>query len=219
MTRAELVAASSESALTAGSVDQQDAWYTAAKAAVERFCGQTFDQFVGQRILDGGDDKRLPLDRRLAELTGLELNAPGFFTSLAVTDVALTEDHDCLYVLPDATTGGSWATKVLREGQPAVFPLGSGTVAITGVWGWTDAEMPADLTNPVNVAILREMEDSAMAKAHGLSDTIRGAARLGLTTVVDGSLTATINRAPIVLSPESQQLLDGLVWNPPGFGA
>lgn len=219
MAYADLVDASSVDALTAASAAEQEAWCTAARSAVEQFCGQTFTEDDRTRTLDGNDERRLPLEVRLATITGLALTAPETWSSLALTDVAITDDHDALYVIPDAASGGTWATKIMRAGRPAIFPAGAGTVEVTGIWGWLDADMPASLAAPPNVAILREMEDMAMAKVHGLSDSVRGAARLGLSQVIDGRVSATINRSPIVLSPESQQALGGLVWDPPGFGA
>lgn len=219
MTPAQLVAASTVDALTSATADEHQRWWTAAKRAIERFCGQTFEEVPATRVLDGNDGKRLPLDKRLATLVELSVSAPGFPTSLAVTDVALTEDHDALYVLPDALTGGTWATRALREGRPAVFPAGFGTVSIGGTWGWLDTELPPDLTNPVNVAMLAEMEDQALVKTHGLAESIRAAARMGLRNTADGRVNAELEVPDIVLSVESQSALDDLIWHPVGFGA
>src|SRR6476469_3592940 len=92
----DLVDASSVEALTSASPDDQLAWYTQAKGAVERFCNQVFAEDERERIVDGSDERRLPLDVRLATLSDLTINSPGFATSLAVTDVAINEDHDAL---------------------------------------------------------------------------------------------------------------------------
>lgn len=219
MTRADLVAASSVAALTGASAPDQDRWRTAAIAAVERFCQQSFVASVETRVIDGSDNKRLALDKRLAILTGLTINAPAFGSSLAITDVALTPNHDALYVTPDAATGGTWATRVMREGRRPEFPAGFGTVEITGTWGWTDAEMPADLTSPVNAAILHEVEDQALAKQHGLAESIRANARLGLRNVSDGRVSALMSFPDIVLSIEAQNLLADYIWEPVGFSA
>lgn len=219
MTRADLVAASSIAALTGADPDDQDAWRTAAIAAVERYCRQSFIAEVATRELDGNGGRRLPLDRRLAEFTDLSVGSDVLPTSLDFSDVALTDKRDALYVKPDASFGGTWATRVAREGQPPVFPDGFGTVEVTGTWGWTDAESPATLANPVNVAVLREMEDQALAKNHGLAETIRANARLGLRNVSDGKVTATMEFPDIVLGVEQQSLLEDLIWEPVGFGA
>lgn len=219
MDRADLVAASSVAALTDAATADQDAWRTAAIAAVETYCRQSFVEEDATIALDGNGGKRLPLSRRLAVLSDLSVNADSFPTSLALADVALTDRHDALFIKPDATSGGTWATRVMREGRPAVFPDGFGTVEVTGTWGWLDTESPAAITNPVNVAILREMEDQALAKNHGLAETIRANARLGLRNVSDGRVNATMELPDIVLSVESQGLLEDLIWEPVGFEA
>lgn len=217
MPAAQLVAASDVAELGAASPEQQATWWAMAKRAIEGFCGQRFDADVGTRNIDGNDQRRLPLDKRLATLTGIAISAPGFPTSLDLTDVALDDDHDAIHVIPDALTGGTWATRVLREGRRAVFPAGAGTVAVTGTWGWLDAELPPDDPDtPVNIAMRLEMEDLALAKSHGLAQTIRANTRLGLTGTADGRINADIKVPDIVLGVESQSLLEDYIWHPPG---
>lgn len=222
MSPAALAAASEVTELSGATVDEIQGWWTAAKAAVEAFCQQRFDYTDETRILDGNSQRRLPLDKRLATLTGIAINAPGAVSSLDLTDVALEQGddpkdgHDAIIVRPDASTGGTWATRVLREGVPPIFPAGVGTVEVTGRWGWEDAEMPPDLTAPVSVAMLREMEDLALAKTHGLASSIRAATRLGLRSTADGRINAEIAVPDIVLSVEGQSLLEDYIWHPPG---
>ena len=213
-TRADLVAASDEAALTGANATAQDGWYAASKRAVESYCGQRFDFWDEARIVDGNGGQRLPLDVRLAELGTLTLYAPGG-GALDASDVVLTPDHDALVVKAENIGGGNWVERTLRDGLPA-FPTGFGTVTIDGTWGWLDTELdPSDVTTPIGVAMRLDMEDQALAKEHGLAATVRAQARMGVSTTSEGSLTAVQTSPEITLSPEVQTILEPLIWQPP----
>lgn len=215
----QLVAVSEVEPLQQASPEQQDAWFMLAKRAVESFCGQSFEAEDATRVLPGTGDRRLPLDRRLAAITGLSIVGFELESSLDLSDVALTDSHDALYVTPDAASGGTWATKVLREGRPPVFPAGEGTVSITGTWGWLASEMADNETSPVAIAMRLDMEDAALARKHGLADTVRAQSKLGLVNVNEGGVNATLSSSSLLLSADAQTLLADYVWQPVGVGA
>lgn len=211
-TAADLVAASDCVELQELDADVQDQLRLLAITAVESFCGQKFVQDVRARTLDGDGSRKLPLEVRLAAITALDVGAG---SSLDLSDVAITDDRDALYVISDAGAGGTWASKVLREGRPPVFPVGTGTVKITGTWGWLDAEMPATATTPVGIAVRLDMEDMAKARRHGLASQIRAQSRLGVGGIGQGPLSVQQRDMPDVSLPlEAQEALADLIWQP-----
>lgn len=207
-TRATLVAASSLSALTGAAATAQDAWYASAKRAVEAFTNQRFDKETLTRKLDGNGGTLIGLDRRLAEIDTLAT-----VNGIDASQVELNERHDALYISSQALLGGTWLERAMREG-PLIFPGGTGTVEITGDWGWSDAELPATADTPIAIAMRLDMEDQALAADHGLAQTVRAQARLGLRDVQEGSLSATITPPDVLLSVEAQFLLEDYIWQP-----
>jgi hypothetical protein len=208
---ATLIAVSNESALIEADTDKQQAFYAAAKRAIEGYCGQRFDRWDAVRVLPGNGSRELPLPVRLAEIDSLEVAGGG--SSLAVTDVALSSDKDVLYVKPTADSG-TWVTRVMRESRPPIFPMGHGAVTITGTWGWLDAEMPDDPTTPVGIAMRLDMEDQAVAAKHGLAETVRANQRLGLSSLAEGRVQVTQRPADITLPIDAQLVLQDYIWNP-----
>lgn len=214
-----LVAASSVEELLQLTDDEQEKLRRTSIRAVEAFCGQRFDARVATRVLDGDGSGKLALDERLAAITGLALPTNAA-SSLDLSDVALSDKRDVLYVTADAGSGGTWATRVLRQGLSPVFPTGSGTVSITGTWGWLDSEMPATVDTPVGIALLLDMEDQAKAHRYGLATQVRAQTRLGVRSVSQGPLSfSQQNSSDVSLPLEAQEALADLIWQPVHAGA
>lgn len=207
---ADLKDASEVDALKALSDPDLDDVYAVAVRSVEEFCGQKFIQTVETRLLDGAGGRTVALPERLASLTSLSVSG----SSLAATDVALNERHSELAVLAGAG-GGNWVEQTLREDQLPRFTAGVGTISIDGVWGWSDAELPAnDLTNNIARAIRMDMEDQALLRSGPLAETARTMARSRSNLLIEGPLRVSIDQTIIPLSPEVQTLLSDYVWQP-----
>lgn len=214
--RADLVTASEVAELTGASNEKQDGWYAVAKRAVESFCGQRFDSEDTTLVEDGDGSRLLPLRRRLAVLTAIS----GEASSIGVGDVEIVSpDHNALRIKASAAGGGNWVERLMRDGVGVSFPLGRGTVSITGTWGWTDAELPADVDTAIGIALRLDMEDQALADDHGLASTVRAQARLGIREISQGPLSADIEPVDIPLSPEVQAVLEPYIWEPVGGAA
>lgn len=184
--------------------------YQLAIKSVERFCGQKFIAEAGVRTFDGGGGRTLALPQRLATLTTLTVSG----SSLLASDVALNERHSELAVLSTAT-GGNWVEQVLREDQRPLFTAGVGTITIDGIWGWSDAELPAnDLSTPIAQAVRMDMEDQALLRSGPLAETTRTMAKARTDLVIEGPLRLSMKESIVPLSSEVQTLLDDFVWQP-----
>lgn len=200
-TTAELVAASSVSELTSLDATQQDSLRVASIAAVEEFCGQSFEAEVKTLTLDGQGSNALYLPERLAVLNDLALR--GY--SLGADSFVLSSRRDRISL---SLTGGlGYYEQAMAEVSREKFPVGIGTVSITGTWGWLDAEFPA----VVAVALRYDMEDTARADANGLAPTIYAFRKLGLRTISQGNLNADM-QGSTGLTPRVTDILAPYVW-------
>lgn len=214
----ELVAASSLSELTSLEAPQQDALRTEAIGAIERHCRQAFLQEGTEedpvtKVIDGNGGEVLYLPARLAELTEFGVSTG----ALTASDVALSEKRDRLHLAPESA-GSTWATRVIAEARDldrAVFPAGPGTVEITGVWGWPEADYPAAVTT----ALRFHMEDRALTEAHKFADTVRSAKALGVDSIQQGNLSLGLGGQEKAVSTRVRRELADLRWPTAGTGA
>lgn len=202
-TTPELVGASQVAELTSLSPEQQDALRDAAIIAIESYCGQSFTEFDGAEIVLGSGARRLDLPRRLERLDALSVQDG----RLDATSVRLSEKGDYLWV--PLNIGVGYYTQTLLELQGwdwrhRKFKYEE-DVTITGLWGWADP--PANVVT----ALRYDMEDTALADASGLSSTVHAARKLGLSSISQGNLTASLANAP-GLSSRVEQLLHPYVW-------
>jgi hypothetical protein len=203
----ELVADSTVEALTSLDAAAQESLFLASKAAVEEFCGQTFDyQPATTYTLDGAGGTTVYLPRRLEALTDLVVDG----SSLSAEDVIIgLPDQDKLSVRSDIGAIGNYYTKTLRQilsdTEPTLFTYGVESVTITGDWGW------ATFPPPVGIAIRKDMEDQALADSSALNESIRAYRKLGLRDISQGNLRAAVGGAP-GLSDEVVRLLMPYVW-------
>lgn len=211
-TRQDLVNASDNAALNALTVAQQDAKRAAAIAAVEAFAGQSFEQEGTElapvtKIASGGGGRILQLPKHLEVLTGIAVAG----SSMDLTSLSISEDGSQLHVVPDAVPG-TWLTRRLGDDSPPVFPEGLDRVTITGVWGWEV------LPPPIFTALLWDMEDSADADSSKMAGTLRSWGRLGLSSISQGPLSATLDRPAAAISDRAANLIEqsDLVWEPVG---
>lgn len=204
---ADVVAGSDVPALTNLPSEEQQELYNSSIVAVEEFCNQTFDYFPAiDKVLDGTGTDVLYLPQRLETVSELLVEGSG----LEIGDVALSEEHDRLYVRAAATTP-SYYTQAIRDiegNPPLVFVFGTENIAISGDWGWFS--VPANVLR----AIRRDMEDTALADQNALSSSIRAFRKLGLRDISQGNLRADIAGA-WGLSPEVMVLLTRYVWQGP----
>jgi hypothetical protein len=216
-TREDLVDASSNEALLALDTDQQDALRTSAIQAVESWARQSFEAEGTEedpvtRMLDGQGTDELWLPKRLALLDGIEMNG----AVVADTDVQRTEGGASIKLV-SPLMAGSWVNWVRRSpGDPGpMWYEGTGNIAVSGVWGWTDDEWEAGLLDSVATAIRYDMEDQAEADAHGLASTIRSARALGVESIDQGNLSLTLAPGESALSTRAQRQVLGLRWTVP----
>lgn len=216
-TTAELVDASSVDELVELVPEQQDGLRTEAILAVEGHCNQSFtpegtDDDPVTKTIDSPGGRVLYLPKRLSSLSALAISGSAITTS----DVALDDEHARLNVI-DRRSGGSWLTRAEAEMEwpDLSFPQGSGTAAVSGIWGWSDVEYAARLSG-VSTALRYDMEDRALANAHALADTVRSAKALGLAGVSQGNLSLELDGRESGLSLRVQRLLTGLVWENAG---
>lgn len=211
-TSAALVAAASgaaREALQALDDDQLDALRTAAIAAVENHCGQSFDGDEEATVtLDGTGGTRLYLPRRLAELDTLAVAGTG----LAADQVTLADDFGALTINPvDVSNAYLRAMATLDDDMTSGnrrFHYGVANVTITGTWGWPDDDFPAAIA----VALRMDMEENALADASSLAATIHAFRRLGLRSARQGNLSADIGIGQAGLSPRAQRMVAKFVW-------
>lgn len=203
-TTEQLVDASSVSELLALSGPQQDALRDIAIADVERYCGQAFTPYIGDVVVDGGGGREVFPPKRVEELTGIVVKG----TSIDLTDVAVSEKGDRIHFLALST---DYAVAAMRETafDSRTFRSGSGTVVLTGTFGWS--VVPAAVAQAIRI----EMEQQALADASELSGIVSSSRRLGLRSVAQGNLRAEIGD-PSVVSPQAARLLSNYVWLGPG---
>lgn len=202
---ATLVAASDVAELLQAGPAKQDAYRTLAIAGVENHTGQVFDAFVGTRYEDGRGGRELYLTRRLEAVTALAIEG----TALDASSVRISERRDRLHI---DSYPGNYAVQAMRwsGADTRTFRSGAGTVAITGVWGWS-AVPP-----PVFTAVVWDMEDQARADQSALAGTVSAYRRMGLNEIVQGNLRATLGRSAPQLSPRAAALLSDFIWRGPG---
>lgn len=207
---ADLVAASSVGELTALTSAQQAALRDEAIAVVEEYCNQSFTaegtaQAPALKVLDGPGGPVLYLPRRLEVLVSLRVTG----ATLDDADLALSADGARL-VLTAAAAAGDYYTRALEIESPAGFGTGLGSIEVSGAWGWSAC--PA----AVAAALRLHMEDRALADANALAPTVRSSRNLGVGSVSQGSLSATLDADEPLLSARARRQLAGLVWEGAG---
>lgn len=193
---ADLVAASTVTALTGLTEPQQDALRDAAIAAVETYCRQRFitegtDEEPVTKRMDGTGTEVLYLPARLVSLDSVRVS--GSEIGVSTSDVVVGDDRDRLS-LPGDLGGGTWADRALAEAEGhtrPVFPAGSDNIQVAGVWGWTDDEYTDQLA-AITTGLRYFMEDQALAGAHALGDTVKASRALGLGSVNQGRLSVDL---------------------------
>lgn len=203
-TTAELLAESSCEELLALQEDQQEAHRQAAIAAVESWTGQQFLYFEGEAVeVESGGGHELYLPKRLIEVTSV---TPYGGTPLDSAAIAVDPEGDRL-VFRKGVVGVGYYEQALYDvsggDYPSAFPMG--TLVITGNWGWTTAP------EAVATALRWDMEEQALADANALSPTVHAVRRLGLSSIGQGSLRASLVTPPM-LSPRCERLLTDYVW-------
>jgi hypothetical protein len=230
-TTAELIAASSVVELTGLETPQQDDLRASAIESIESFCHQAFtaegtDGDPVDRSFDGTASDVLYLPRRLASLATVTLDGTAIFPGVSPVwgwTVEPSREGDRLaFVMPSGSS--SWLVRVrMNPGDPRpTFLGGRDNVVVSGVWGWTEAEWTAGELDAVGVALRYAMEDEAQADANPLASTIRSARALGVGSIQQGGLSATISGEP-GLSTRAQRKLLGVAptsgsklrWAPP----
>lgn len=201
---AALVDASDVPELLARSEAQQDADRALAILTVENYTGQRFLPREGELVIDGSGARELYLPERAETLTDVVVKG----TSIDLTDVILSAKGDRLHFLPWST---GYAVTAMRETayDSRTFRAGSGTVILTGTFGWSL------VPDQVVQAIRAEMEAEALARTGPLAGIIGQARRLGMSSIAQGNLRATVGD-PSEISPEAAKWLSDFVWWGPG---
>jgi hypothetical protein len=207
----DLIDASSVTELTDLTEAQQDALRAESILAIEGYCAQSFDaegtdKAPVERILDGNGARKIYLPKRLVSLSVLSVVG----VALAASDVLLSEDHNRLHI-SDEADASSWLTRAMADvtgEREALFTAGPGTVAVSGVWGWADAEFP----DAIGTALRYDMEDRALAGGHALSETVRSARALGLDGVQQGGLSVDLAPGEPEVSTRVARLLVDYIW-------
>lgn len=219
-TTAELIAASTVAALTDLTGAQQDQKAASAIDSIETFCHQTFtqegtDAAPVTRTIDGSGSDRLYLPKRLATLAAATIDGLAMNTGL---DLEVHNAESKAYVkLVSPLDAGSWVTRVRRSpGDPGpTFRSDQDNVTITGVWGWLDTEWAAGALQAVFDAILFDMEDQSLAESNQLAETVRSARALGVRSISQGGLSATIDPSEPGISTRVKRKLIPYVWQVP----
>lgn len=209
-TAAELVDRAEDEELTRAPAAQREVLRRLAIKGVEGFTGQRFtmeERPAGNPvILDGRGGGELYLPRRVERLDSVFVRG----ADVDVTDITVSEKGDRLSFAPLAT---GYAVQAMRETAYDVrtFRSGAGTVALTGLFGWS--EVPDDVV----LAIALEMAEQAGADASGLAGTVSAFRRLGIRQSMQGNLNMTVGD-PGAVSAKAALLLDDYVWTgPAGF--
>jgi hypothetical protein len=204
-TAAELVAESVIPALTSLSPEQQEELYAQSVAAIEEFCGQTFDYLPDTTyVLNGSGSDVLYLPKRLEVLAALVVEG----SALSTGDVVLDDPFDRLVVKPNVTSSLNYYEQALYEFEGALpykFTYDDENVTITGDWGWSV------FPQQVRTAIRKDMEDTALADTNLLNQTIRAYRKFGMRDISQGNLRATFGFAP-GLGDDVIHLLQPYVW-------
>lgn len=201
---ATLVEQSTVEALASLTEAQQDALRSAAISAVEEHVGQSFTPFSGivQVPSQGGYEVLLP--RRLRLLDAVYSSRGDLLEPEAVV---LGPNKDRL-IWRQNIVGVGYYEQALFEVSGRDYPtrFGRDTLQVAGEWGW-DA-----VPQPVVDAIRYDMEDQAMADASALTQTVHVFRRLGLTTIDQGNLRATLGPVGGGLSPRVTRVLKPYVF-------
>ncbi len=203
-TTAALVAESNVDELTGMDPAEQDLLRELAIAAIEDFTGQEFLPTVGDLVMDGGGGREVFPPKRVEALTGVVVKG----TDIDLSDVVVDPVGNRIHFLP---LSASYAVQAMRESSfdTRTFRAGSGTVVLTGTFGWTT------VPRLVAIALRKEMEAQARADKSGLSGIVASARALGLRDVSQGNLRVSLGD-PSRLSPDAARLLGKFVWTGPG---
>lgn len=200
----ELVAQSSVAELTGLTDPEQDALRDVAIESIEQFCGQRFEMYEGELVVDGSGARELFAPQRIVELTAIIVKG----TSLDLTDIVVSPEGDRIHF---AAWNTSYAVAAMRETayDSRTFRAGTGMVVLTGIFGWP--AVPAAVAQAIRI----EMEEQALADANPLSGTVATFRRLGLRNISQGNLRANIGN-PAEVSPRAARLLAKYVWTGAG---
>jgi hypothetical protein len=200
----EIVAESNATELTGLDDGDQETLYTAAVQAIEEYTGQRFDVVTEERTLEaqGGTDLYLPA--RLDSISAISFPTG---SPLTLTDLALSERHDRLYVKSSAGYGYYAQTIMEMQGHTGKLSFPSGQVKVTGAWGWSS--FPSEVRQALRV----DMEDNAIADSHQLGPSIRAYRAMGVRDIKQGGMTLALDR-PVPISPRAARLLEEFVWQP-----
>lgn len=207
-TVSELVGESDVVALTALSPDGQEALWLATKLAIDMYTNQTFDYQPGvTRTMDGSGKRVQYVPKRLDSMTALSVTGSG----LTLSDVLISEQHDKIEVRPTAGFSSYYvrAMMEIQDNPPLSFVPGTGTVQITGNWGWPG--FPA----PIREAMRLDMEDQAVSDTSSLSEQLRAYRKLGVRDISQDALSVGFTEYEarfINLSDRVRTLLDAYIW-------
>lgn len=179
---------------------EREALRLLAISAVEEHCQQAFEPVVETRTFDGTGGRVLYLDKRLEVATALSVRG----LSVGLVDVDVSEAKVVLRKVV-----GNYAVRAMMDddADTRTFPHEPGVVEIAGTWGWTNC--PPN----VKLALRLDMEDTALADASALSDTLRLMRASGMRSLSQGNLRAALDVAPGV-SAKVMRLLSPFVFVP-----
>jgi hypothetical protein len=190
------------------------AFRSSAIATIEAFAGQRFaEELATTRNISGADEEKLYLPKRLASLTSLSIaNSAIDETNVAIGSSSEIPEgmNDYLYIEPSSL--GSWVTRALTDDRRRVFAAGVNNLAVTGTWGWPEADFP----DAIAQALRFDMEDQAAAARHGLGGSIAALRTLGASGSSQGPLSVTISRSAPILSDRAMALVESYVWSSHG---
>ncbi len=206
----DLIAASSAGELAALTSTQQAALRDEAITLVEEHCGQAFTaegtvSAPVTKVLDGPGGPVLYLPKRLEALVSLSISG----AAIAADDLTLAAGGERLALTGEASVG-SYYTRALEIETRPDFGDGLGSIEISGAWGWSAC--PA----AVATALRLHMEDRAMADANALAPTIRSVRNLGVGSISQGNLSATLVDEEPLLSARARRQLADLIWEGAG---
>lgn len=182
-----------------------------AIAAVEQFCRQRFDSTgdVETRTFDGNGTTTVYLDQRLFRLDGAKMGG----NALEVATLGLDSTKTRLGF--GSVEGSTWAMRAVAEMEfgerPRSFDPGTDNIAVSGIWGWTEAEWAASggELQAVRDALKLTVQDLRRADDDALSETIKAARFAGISHVSQGGLSVDLSGSELNLSRRVKLLLVG----------
>lgn len=202
-----LLAASVSDELLGLEREAQESLYAQAIAAIERHCRQRFtsegDGSEGPvtRYFDGTGSSTLYFDRRLSSLDSLTMNGS------ALDPAAYNFGPARNRLSWQAAAVGTWADRAVAEiefgRRPTLFEAGQENIAVTGVWGWTDEEFPAEVGTALGLCL----EDFAVVEANALRATIDSARMQGVGSISQGTLSLDLSNRERDLSRRVKRVL------------